>query len=85
VTTRELLSVLQYIGLPATTVVVGGPADDHYCVQQLADGTWEVYFYDRGTKIKRVVLPDENTACTYLFGLLSFNQVMSRKIFASGH
>lgn len=79
-TTRELLALLAYIGLPATTVVVGGPADDHHCLQQLDDGGWEVYFFDRGTKVKRVVLPDENTACTYLFGQLALSQVMSRQL-----
>jgi hypothetical protein len=73
--TRELLRDLHLIGIPATDVVVGGSADDHYCIQPTANGQWEVYFYERGGKQSHIVVADEHTACIYLFGELTYNQV----------
>jgi hypothetical protein len=78
--TRELLADLKYIGLPATDVVVGGVADDHYCVARTDDDQWEVFYYERGEKRRHVVVATEHIACTYLFGLLSFEQVMSQRL-----
>ncbi|MFI9384966.1 hypothetical protein [Kutzneria sp. NPDC052558] len=78
--TRDLISDLKYIGLPATEIVVGGIGDERYCVQQTADGQWEVFYYERGQKNQHVVVPTEHTACMYLFGVLAHEQVMFKRL-----
>ncbi|MFC0432564.1 hypothetical protein [Kutzneria buriramensis] len=78
--TRNLATNLQYIGLPATTVVVGGLADDHHCIMRTEDDQWEVFFYERGEKRHRVVVATEDVACTYIFGLLAHSQVLSERL-----
>jgi hypothetical protein len=82
--TRDLLTDLKYIGLPATDVIVGGLADEHYCLITTADGRWEVFYYERGQKQQHVVVDNEHIACTYLFGLLAFEQVMAKKLVVAG-
>ena len=42
----------------------------------------EVFYYERGEKRRRVVVATEHIACTFLFGLLAFEQVMARRLVA---
>jgi hypothetical protein len=78
--TRQLISNLKYIGLPATFIAVGGLADEHYCIMPTEEGHWEVFYYERGEKRRRVVVETEDIACTYLWGVLALYQVMGMKV-----
>jgi hypothetical protein len=78
--TRNLLADLQYIGLPTTTIAVGGVAEDHYCVMKTEDDQWEMFFYERGEKRGRIVVATEDIACTCLFGRLARSQLMSERL-----
>ena len=56
---REIPQLLQYFGLPNDSVAIGGIGYDRWCIAEAEEGKWEVYYFDRGEKIKHYVLPDE--------------------------
>lgn len=77
---REIPQILQYFGLPIDSVAIGGIGYDSWCIAEAEEGKWEVYYFDRGEKIKHYVLPDERAACMYLLGNLALSQVMKRRL-----
>ncbi len=46
----ELAKAVDLIGIPARVVSLGGPAENSWCVDQTPDGTWEVFWMERGTR-----------------------------------
>ncbi len=77
---REIPQLLQYFGLPSDSVAIGGIGYDRWYIAEAEEGKWEVYYFDRGEKIKHYLLPDETAACMYLLGNLALAQVMKRRL-----
>ena len=71
----ELAKALDLIGIPARVVSLGGQAENSWCVDQTADGTWEVFWMERGNKIDLVQLRTESDACFQLLGRLGYTQL----------
>jgi hypothetical protein len=77
----ELAQALTDIGIAPTTVALGGRADCSWCVYQSPeDGTWEVYWYERGNKNHLVRLTTESQACFQLLGRLAYSQLLAGTI-----
>lgn len=71
----ELAKAVDLIGIPARVVSLGGPVENSWCVDQSPDGTWEVFWMERGNKIDLVRLPTESAACFQLLGRLAYTQL----------
>lgn len=58
-------------------VSLGRAAESAWCVVPAADGRWEVYWQGVGTRHSFTVLADEATACYFLLGKLTHDQVLA--------
>jgi hypothetical protein len=76
----ELARALEAIGISPTVIALGGHADYSWCLEQSADGRWEVYWYERGTKNQLVQLSTESDACFQLLGRLTYSQLLAGAI-----
>ncbi|BDX32237.1 hypothetical protein TUM20985_27840 [Mycobacterium antarcticum] len=76
----ELAKALDLIGIHARAVSLGGDAENSWCIGQVPDGTWEVFWMERGNKIDSVVLPTESAACFQLLGRLAYTQLAAGAI-----
>jgi hypothetical protein len=76
----ELAKALDLIGMPARVLSLGGQAENSWCINQAADGTWEVFWMERGNKIDLVSLRTESDACFQLLGRLAYTQIAARAI-----
>lgn len=76
----ELSKALELIALPTRVISLGGQAENSWCVVPAADGTWEVFWMERGNKIDLVRLHNEADACFQLLGRLAYTQLASGKI-----
>ena len=76
----ELAKALDLIGTPKRVLSLGGHAENSWCVDQAADGTWEVFWMERGNKIDIVSLRTESDACFQLLGRLAYTQIAARAI-----
>jgi len=76
----ELANALALIGIAPEVLALGGHADYSWCVEQASDGTWEVYWYERGNKNSLVRLASESDACFRLLGRLFFSQLLTGAI-----
>jgi hypothetical protein len=76
----ELAGALDRIGIRREVVVLGNSAEYAWCVEQADDGAWEVFWMERGNKNNLVRLPDEDTACLYLLGRLTYSQLLAGAI-----
>jgi hypothetical protein len=74
---QELASAAKLIGIPEEILVVGGHAQFCWCVEQVEDGSWEVYWLERGDKGDLERFANENQACTYMLGRLAYTQVLA--------
>jgi hypothetical protein len=74
-TLAELAKALDLIGMPARVISLGGRAENSWCVDQAPDGTWEVFWMERGNKIDLVSLRTESQACFQLLGRLAYTQL----------
>jgi hypothetical protein len=76
----ELARALDLIGMPARVLALGGQAENSWCVNEAADGAWEVFWMERGNKIDLVRLPTESAACFQLLGRLAYTQLAAGAI-----
>lgn len=76
----ELARVLAAIGISPQVLALGGHADYSWCVEQTPDGTWEVYWYERGNQNGLVQLRTESDACFQLLGRLAYSQLLAGAI-----
>ena len=76
----ELAKALDLIGTPAGVLSLGGQAENSWCIDRAADGTWQVFWMERGSKIDLVSLRTESDACFQLLGRLAHTQIASRAI-----
>jgi hypothetical protein len=68
----ELAGWLVAAGVADAAVSVGAEADRAWCVRAVADGdgTWEVFWCERGGRFEWTRFDDESAACFSLFGRL---------------
>jgi hypothetical protein len=68
----ELAGWLVAAGVADAAVSVGAEADRAWCVRAVpdGDGTWEVFWCDRGGRFEWTRFDDESAACFSLFGRL---------------
>ncbi|OBF86270.1 hypothetical protein A5791_20785 [Mycobacterium sp. 852002-51163_SCH5372311] len=76
----ELARVLELIGIAPQVLALGGHADYSWCVEQAPDGSWEVYWLERGNKNSLVRLNSETDACHQLLGRLAYSQLLAGAI-----
>jgi hypothetical protein len=50
VNSNEPGRMLAIIGIAPEVLALGGRADYSWCVEEISDGAWEVYWYERGNK-----------------------------------
>ena len=76
--TDELASAIKRIGIPERMVVAGGFAEYAWCVDRdEEDGAWEVYYLERGDKNYLQRFDDEDQACCYMLGRLTYSQILA--------
>ena len=76
--TDELASAIKRIGIPEMMVVAGGFAEYAWCVDRdEGDGAWEVYYLERGDKNYLQRFADEDQACCYMLGRLTYSQILA--------
>lgn len=74
----ELANALGRIGIQPELYVLGGYAEQAWCVEQSAeDGAWEVYWRERGNKLELARLATEEQACNQLLGRLTYSQLLA--------
>lgn len=76
----ELARALELIGMPSRVVVLGGRADNSWCVERADGGKWEVFWMERGNKIDLVCLDSEADACFQILGRLAYTQLAAKII-----
>lgn len=75
---EELTSAIERIGIPDRMVVVRGFAEFAWCVEQdKEDGVWEVYYLERGQKNNLQRFDNEDQACCYMLGRLTYSQILA--------
>lgn len=76
----ELSKAVGLIGMPTCVICPGGQAENSWCVDQAADGKWEVFWMERNNKIDLVRLASESDACFQLLGRLAYTQLAAKAI-----
>ncbi|GLZ30679.1 hypothetical protein Lesp02_28680 [Lentzea sp. NBRC 105346] len=66
---------LERMGVPAQSFTIGGEADNRWCLLE-EDGSWKVFWSERGTRFDEVTLADEEAACYLLLGRMAQRQLM---------
>lgn len=77
---RSLATALRDIGITGEVVALGGRAEMAWCIEQSAEGRWEVFWLERGNKNECVVLESEQAACQQLLGRLTYSQLLAGAI-----
>ena len=76
----ELAKAVDLIGIPAGVLSLGERAENSWCIDRAADGTWQVFWMERGSKIDFVSLRTESDACFQLLGRLAYTQIAGRAV-----
>ncbi|AHI01309.1 hypothetical protein GCM10010174_10880 [Kutzneria viridogrisea] len=67
---------LETVGVPTELVSVGAEADNAWCLLPEEDGaSWEVFWREQGNRYDWARFSNEQVACHYLFGRLTWAQV----------
>ncbi|MGW1680781.1 hypothetical protein [Saccharopolyspora sp. NPDC002376] len=77
--TESVLGWLVAMGVPEGLVSIGAEADDAWClVRDERDGTpaWEVFWKEQGNRYDWARFSNEQVACFYLFGRLTWTQAL---------
>ncbi|MBB5893510.1 hypothetical protein ACFFS4_07340 [Kutzneria kofuensis] len=78
---ESITTWLETVGVPAEVVSVGTEADNAWCLLREEplgeDGavTWEVFWREQGNRYDWARFTNEQVACHYLFGRLTWAQV----------
>jgi hypothetical protein len=68
---RELKKVLKEEGFnPRRYSLRGGLPDETYCLDEPSEGSWSVYYSERGEKVGARAFETEDEACAHLLHLL---------------
>lgn len=82
--TESIVRWLEAVGVPLEVVSVGSEADNAWCLlrdEEQPDGesaggvTWEVFWREQGNRYDWARFSNEQVACHYLFGRLTWAQV----------
>ncbi|WP_026424572.1 hypothetical protein [Actinokineospora inagensis] len=73
--TESIVGLLAAIGVPAEVVSLGEEADNTWCLLQDNNG-WEVFWREQGNRYDWARFTNEQVACHYLFGRLTWSQVV---------
>lgn len=64
---KQLKQVLREKGLPSDLVNFSKEYPfDAFCIRQIENGSWEVYYTERGSKFDYKKFSSEKAACLYL-------------------
>ena len=74
---EELKDAVAEIGIADNMVAIKGYAEYAWCVVEAEDGTWEVFWGERGNKIELESFSSEHQACNYLLGRLTYSQILA--------
>jgi hypothetical protein len=78
---ESITTWLETVGVPAEVISVGTEADNAWCLlreEPLGDEgavTWEVFWREQGNRYDWARFTNEQVACHYLFGRLTWAQV----------
>lgn len=75
--TQELMSAVAEIGISERLVIVNDTAEYAWCVVEADDGAWEVFWMERGNKGDLQRFANEDQACGYLLGRLTYSQILA--------
>lgn len=79
--TESIMRWLEAVGVPPEVVSIGGEADNTWCLlrgdEPAEDGevAWEVFWREQGNRYDWARFTNEQVACHYLFGRLTWAQV----------
>ncbi|KAA2251247.1 hypothetical protein F0L68_38175 [Solihabitans fulvus] len=79
---ESILDWLRAVGVPSEVVSVGAEADNAWCVLRSEDSGedgqpgWEVFWREQGNRYDWARFSSEHVACHYLFGRLTWAQVV---------
>ncbi|SFS40780.1 hypothetical protein [Saccharopolyspora flava] len=76
---ESVLGWLIAMGVPEELVSVGAEADDSWClirVETDAGPAWEVFWREQGNRYDWASFSNEQVACFYLFGRLTWTQAL---------
>ncbi|QGK71323.1 hypothetical protein GIY23_18970 [Allosaccharopolyspora coralli] len=77
--TESVLGWLEAMGVPAEIVSLGREADDRWCLlrdEVEGEPAWEVFWREQGNRYDWARFSDEQVACFYLFGRLTWTQAL---------
>jgi hypothetical protein len=81
---ESITTWLTAVGVPTEVVSIGTEADNTWCLlrdeqpptaDQSGEPTWEVFWREQGNRYDWARFTNEQVACHYLFGRLTFAQV----------
>ncbi|MEU6643777.1 hypothetical protein ABZ863_14660 [Saccharomonospora sp. NPDC046836] len=79
--TESIMRWLEAVGVPREVVSIGGEADNTWCLLRTDEGAgegeiaWEVFWREQGNRYDWARFTNEQVACHYLFGRLTWAQV----------
>ena len=76
---ESVVGWLVAMGVPAEVVSLGREADDRWClIKDEVEGepAWEVFWREQGNRYDWARFSDEQVACFYLFGRLTWTQAL---------
>jgi hypothetical protein len=79
VNAESIIELLRTVGIPAEVVSIGVEADNTWCLLYEPDqdgGAWEVFWREQGNRYDWARFTNETVACHYLFGRLTWSQVV---------
>jgi hypothetical protein len=74
--TNTVGGYLDLFGVPADKYAIGGEAHERWCLTAEDDGTWHVFWSERGSRFDEVPFAREEDACFYLIGRFAAQQLM---------
>ncbi|SDH58440.1 hypothetical protein SAMN05192558_11110 [Actinokineospora alba] len=74
---ESITELLRAVGIPNGIVSIGVEADNTWCLLRDSDGDgWEVFWREQGNRYDWARFTSETVACHYLFGRLTWSQVV---------
>jgi hypothetical protein len=70
-----LPKLLETIGIDDSDVSIGEQADNRWRILQRADGTWAVFYSERGGNFDESVFAVESEACYTMLGRMTLLQI----------
>ncbi|MEV6610857.1 hypothetical protein [Kutzneria sp. NPDC051319] len=66
---------LDLLGVAADKYAIGGEAHERWCLTAEDDGTWHVFWSERGSRFDEVPFAREEDACVHLIGRFAVQQL----------